>query len=186
MNHLSLQENLQVLMPGCNIHLMDHLDDTTEDSTNICRCTSKDQVLSKIYCTGTINSTTTIEKLRCYFAMHSLPNLLVSDNGPCFISLEFAEFTRKNGIKHRVVRPYHQASNGLAENSVKIVKRMSGGTLETKPSWFLLSYMTTPDTTTGVTPAELLMKRKLQTNLDRLKPSLPLSSSAKSSEILSW
>ena len=48
---------------------------------------------------------------------------------------------------------------------------MSGGTLETKLSQFLLSNSTTPYTTTGVTPAELLMKRKLQINLDRLRPS---------------
>ena len=109
------------------------------------------------------------------FCLHGLPNLFVSDNGPYFTSLEFAEFTRKNGIKHKLVSPYHQALNGQAESSAKIVKsglrRMSVGTLETKLSRFLLSYRTTPHTTTGVTPAELLMKRKLQTNLDRSRPS---------------
>ena len=88
---------------------------------------------------------------------------------------EFTEFTRKNDSKHQLVSPYHQASNGQAESSVKIFKsglrRMLDGTLETKPSRFLLSYKTTPHTTTGVTPAERLMERKLQTNLDRLRPS---------------
>ena len=107
--------------------------------------------------------------------MHSLPNFLVCDNGLCFPSLEFSEFTRKNSIKHKLVSPYYQASDDEAESAVKIVKsglrRMSGGTLETKLLWFLLSYRITPHTTTGVTPAELLMKRKLQTNLDRLRPS---------------
>ena len=107
--------------------------------------------------------------------MHSFPNLLVSDNGPYFTSLEFAEFDRKNGIKHKLVNPYHQASNGQAESAVKIVKnglgRMSVRTLETKLSHFLLSYRTTLHLTTGVIPAELLMKRKSQTNLDRLRPS---------------
>ena len=48
---------------------------------------------------------------------------------------------------------------------------MSGRTLETKLSRFQLSYRTTPHITTGVTPAELLMKMKLQTNLFRLRPS---------------
>lgn len=107
--------------------------------------------------------------------MHGLPNLLVSNNGPCITSLQFAEFCRKNGIKHKLVSLYHQASNGQAESSVKLVKsrlrRMSGGTLETRLSWFLLSYSKTLHTTTGVRPAELLMKRKLQSNLDRLRPS---------------
>ena len=67
--------------------------------------------------------------------------MLVSDNGPCFTNLKFAEFTRENSIKHQLVRPYHQATNGQAESSVKIVKsdlrRMSGGTLETKLFTFL-------------------------------------------------
>ena len=124
---------------------------------------------------GATNSTPKIEKLKCCFATHDLLNLLVSDNSPCFTSLEFAEFTRKNGIKHKLVSHCHQASNDQAESSVKIVKSglrmMSGGTLETKLSRFLFSYWSTPHTTTGVTPAELLIKRKLQTNIDWLRPS---------------
>ena len=107
--------------------------------------------------------------------MHSLSNLLVCDNSPYLTSLEFAEFTRKNGIKNKSVSLYHQISNGQTESSVKIVKsglrRMSGGTLETKLSRFLQSYRKTPHTTTGVTPVELLIKRNLQTNLHRLRPS---------------
>ena len=129
----------------------------------------------EVYLTGATNSTTKIEKLRCCFPMHSLPNLLVCDNDPCLTSLEFAEFTRKNGIKNKLVSLYHQISNGQTESSVKIVKsrlrRMSGGTLETKLSGFLQSYRKTPHTTTGDTPVELLIKKKLQTNLHRLRPS---------------
>ena len=129
----------------------------------------------EVYLTGATNSTTTNEKLRCCFTMHSLPTFLVSDNDPCFTSLEFSEFTRKNEIKSKLFSPYHQASNGRAESSVKIVKsglrRISGGTLETKLSRFLLSYWTTLHTTTGVTPAELPIKKKLRTNLDWLRPS---------------
>ena len=53
--------------------------------------------------------------------MHSLPNLIVSDNGPCFTGLKFAEFTSKNGIKHKLVDPYHQTSNDQAQSEVKIV-----------------------------------------------------------------
>ena len=46
---MNLQENLQVPTPGCIIHLKNHMDDTTMDSTNIRRRTSKDPVLSKVY-----------------------------------------------------------------------------------------------------------------------------------------
>ena len=133
----------------------------------------------EVYLTRYTNSTTTIEKLRCFFVTHDLPNLFVSDNDPCYTSLEFAEFTRKNGIKQKLVSPYYQASNGQTESVLKIVKsvlrRLRGGTQETKLSRFLLTNKTTPQTTTGVTPAELLMKRKLQTNLNRLRPSTSIT-----------
>ena len=50
-----------------------------------------------------MNSTTsqrTIVELRKMFAAHGLPQQLVSDNGPQFISDEFAAFMKSNGIKH--------------------------------------------------------------------------------------
>ena len=57
----------------------------------------------------------TIELLRHMFAAYGLPEQLVSDNGPQFMSEEFRQFTRGNGIKHIRSSPYHPASNGLAE-----------------------------------------------------------------------
>ena len=123
-----------------------------------------------------ITSTATIEKLREMFATHGLPATLVSDNGSNFTSAEFQEFMKKNGIKHIKVSPYHPASNGLAERAVRIFKegyeKMEEGSVQTKLSRFLLSYRTTPHSTTGVPPAELLMKRKLHTQLNRLIPSI--------------
>ena len=43
-------------------------------------------------------SSSTIEHLRSLFATHSLPELLVSDNGTVFTSSEFDEFLKQNGI----------------------------------------------------------------------------------------
>ena len=123
-----------------------------------------------------ITSTATIEKLREMFATHGLPATLVSDNGSNFTSAKFQEFMKKNGIKHIKVSPYYPASNGLAERGVRIFKegyeKMEEGSIQTKLSRFLLSYRTTPHSTTGVPPAELLMKRKLHTRLNRLIPSI--------------
>ena len=62
------------------------------------------------------------------------------------------------------VSPYHPSSNGLAERAMQTfkqgLKKMKYGTLQTKISRFLFSYRTTPQSTTGVSPAELLMGRK--------------------------
>lgn len=121
-------------------------------------------------------SSVTIEKLREMFATHGLPETIVSDNGTNFTSCEFEEFMLRNGIKHIKVSPYHPASNGQAERAVRVFKegitKMEGGSLQTRLSRFLLKYRVTPHTTTGSSPAELLMKRKLRTKLDLMRPSI--------------
>ena len=119
-------------------------------------------------------STATISKLREIFATHGLPRSAVSDNGTNFTSEEFEEFMRRNGIKHIKTAPYHPASNGLAERAVRTFKeameKMEGGNVNKKLTRFLLTYRTTPHATTGVTPAELLMKRHVRTRLDLMRP----------------
>ena len=83
---------------------------------------------------------------------------------------------KRNRIKHIKVAPYHPVSNGLAERAERIFKegyeKMEGGSLQTKLSRFLLSYRTSPHSTTAVPPAELRMKRRLHTQLNQLVPSL--------------
>lgn len=47
---------------------------------------------------------------------------IVTDNGPPFSGAEFNNFCNKNGIDLTRPAPYHSESNGMAENSVGIVK----------------------------------------------------------------
>ena len=117
----------------------------------------------------------TIEVLQPLFAAYGLPEQLVSDNGPQFTSSEFEQFMKANGIKHIKTSPYHPSSNGEAERFVLTLKqalRADTGSLNSKLSRFLLAYRSTPNSTTGVSPAELFMKRPLRTRLDLLRPSL--------------
>lgn len=65
-----------------------------------------------------MDSIITIAILRNNFAQFELPNLILSDNGTQFTSIEFGQFCSINGIKHAVSAPYHTATNGAAENAV--------------------------------------------------------------------
>ncbi len=46
------------------------------------------------YPVTTASSILTIERLRSSFAIHGLPEILVSDNGSCFTSQEFKDFMK--------------------------------------------------------------------------------------------
>lgn len=126
-----------------------------------------------VYPVNSATSATTIECLRTSFSNHGL---LVSDNGTCFTSTEFKDFLSKNGIRHVTSAPYHAASNGLAERAVQTFERMMNkcpeGTLTGKVARVLFSYRVTPHTTTGLSPAELLLGRKLRCTLDSIHPGL--------------
>lgn len=128
----------------------------------------------------------TIESMMKIFATHGLPEQCVTDNGPCFSSVEFKDFMESNGIKHSRVAPYHPASNGQAENAVQIfkngMKKITEGTVEARVAKFLFHYRRTPHTTTGLSPAELLMGRKLYSRLDLLFPQIHKRVSEKQSD----
>ena len=122
----------------------------------------------------TITSMATIQKLRVTFAQLGVPETMVTDNGPSFVSEEFKLFLKKNGIAHVTSAPYHPSSNGLAERAVQIfkqgLKKLKEGTLAEKIARFLFQYRITPQSTTGVSPAELLMGRRLRSRLDLIRP----------------
>ena len=77
------------------------------------------------YPTDSSTSTKVIELSRTLFSQFGIPEVLVTDNGPCFVSEEFETFLSKNGIKHVTSAPFHPATNGLAERAVQIVKKVS-------------------------------------------------------------
>ena len=121
-----------------------------------------------------ITSTATIKKLREIFATHGLSETIVSDKGGNFTSAEFEKCLAGNGIKHTKVSSYHPASNGPAERAVRAfkdgVEKMEAGYMLGKLSRFLLNHRSDPHSTTGLSPAEFLMKRRLRTKLDLVRP----------------
>ena len=86
------------------------------------------------------------------------------------------EFTSRNAIRHVFVSPYHPSSNGLAERAVQSFKsawkKSSEGSTETRIARFLFHQRLTPHTSTGNSPAELLMGRRPRSLLDVVRPDL--------------
>ena len=125
-----------------------------------------------------MNSTTssaTIKKIRMLFARYGLPQHVVTDNGPQFISEEFKLFMKENGIKFTLTPTYHPASNGLAERHVQTFKNMFkklDGDIEWKTAQVLLTYRNLVHGTTGKTPAELFLGRSPRIRLSLAKPNL--------------
>jgi hypothetical protein len=123
-----------------------------------------------------VTSAATIGKLRTICARFGLPKVLMSDNGTQFTSDEFETWCLANGIKHKTCAQYHPATNGQAERYVATVKQQlktlkaMTGTLQEKLDLFLLYYRKMPNTTTGLSPAQMLMKRDLRIRLDLMTP----------------
>jgi ribosomal protein L31E len=125
----------------------------------------------------------TIEILRNLFSSYGLPEVIVPDNGPGFVSQEFQRFIQMNGIRHIVSPPYHPAFNRPAERAVQIVKQAlqkqvldkdstSRVKVQHRLSNFLFKYRCTQHTVTGQSRAELFLKRPLRNSFSLLKPNL--------------
>ena len=110
-----------------------------------------------------------ITVMKDVFARHGIPTQLITDNGSQYKSREFKRFATSWDFEHTTSSPRYPRSNGLAESSVKTVKKMMRKCLATKQdiSQGLLSIRNTP-LSCGASPAELLMNRQLNDNLPRL------------------
>ena len=75
-----------------------------------------------------------------------------------------------NGIMHITSALYHPSTNGLAERAIQSFKQgllhQKVGSIETKLSCFLFKYRLTPHSTTGTSPAELLLGRHPRSRLE--------------------
>ena len=113
----------------------------------------------KIFPVQSSTAKVTIQHLKPLFAQFGLPDIIATDNGPCFVSSEFEDFLSINDIKYWRSSPYHPSSNGLAEKAVQIIKhglkKMKEGSLNDRLARFLFDYRITPHSTTGVSLSEL-------------------------------
>jgi len=130
----------------------------------------------EVYVMKNITATSTIEKCREIFARFGIPRMLVTDNGRTFISREFQDFVKTNGIIHRFTAPYHPATNGAAERFVQTLKQwlrktnLTKDNVKTSIQKFLFHYRITPIPELKQSPAEIMFGRKLRNRLDLIFP----------------
>ena len=97
-----------------------------------------------------------VTKLKATFARYGVADKVVSDNGPQFSSEELKKLACELAFTHITSSPHHPQGNGHAERAVQIAK----GILKQKdPLLALMCYRSTPCSSTGISPAELLMGR---------------------------
>ena len=94
----------------------------------------------------------------------------MSNNGQQYGSQEFADFATSYAFVHTTSSPYFQQSNGHVERAVQTVKNLLKDAGD--PYLALLAYRSTPLPWCGLSPAELLMGRQIQSNLPQLTETL--------------
>ena len=99
-----------------------------------------------------------IEALQSIFNVHSIPDHVISDNGPQYSSDCFKAFSEEYGFVHITSSPLYPPSNGEAELAVQTAKSILKK--NTDPHLGFLAYHATP-LHNGQSPAEHLMRRTL-------------------------
>ena len=125
-----------------------------------------------------VTSQAVINVLRPIFARWGHPFSIKSDNGPQFVSEQFEEFLNKMGVEHRLSPPFWPMANGEVERQNRsLLKSLKISNLEGK-NWrdelndYLVAYRSTPHSSTGATPAFLMLGREIRTKLPELRPNL--------------
>ena len=86
-----------------------------------------------------------------------------SNYGPQYSSEEFCCFSVSYDFTHATSSPYYPRGNGESERAVRTVKNFLKDSND--PHIALLTYRATSLPWCGISPAELLMGRKLRTNV---------------------
>ena len=109
------------------------------------------------------------------FVTHGLPLSLRTENGSQFVSDYFKKYLEENGIEHRRTTLLWPQANGEIERQNRSILKClriaqaEGRNWRSEMDHFLMMYRSTPHSTTGVSPAELLFGRRIRTKLPHLQ-----------------
>jgi ribA/ribD-fused uncharacterized protein len=114
--------------------------------------------------------------LECYekvICQMGVPRVILSDQGPAFVSEEYKDTLSKMGTKPITTTPYHQQANGLVERWNQTLKNMLKSAMEVCPeSWddyvepACFAYRTSVHPSTGQTPFAMIQGRDPKLPMD--------------------
>ena len=110
------------------------------------------------------SSKSVITAMKESFGRFGIPDLLFSDNGPCYSSSEFEKFAEEWDFKHVTSSPMYPRSNGFSERNVRIIKDIYSKSGD-KQMGLLIHRSTQLEN--GYTPSELNLGRRTRCDLPR-------------------
>lgn len=127
-------------------------------------------------CLTSLTAKSTCDALLEIFQRTGIPEIVATDRGTNFVSALTQEMFRRIGASPRFSAPGHPSSNGLVERFNRVLKNMLHHVIREEPrQWhkvipFLLwAYREVPNSTTGISPFQLLYGRKPKGPLSILK-----------------
>jgi len=117
------------------------------------------------------SANTTITALDRILSMFSIPDVVKTDNGPPFNSEQFAKYAAYMGFKHRKITPLWPMANAECERFMRSlgkalrIAQQEGKNWKQEMQAFLRAYRTTPHSTTGISPHEMLFQTKPKTRI---------------------
>lgn len=122
-----------------------------------------------------ITAKDTVDRLRRIFLRLGFPRTITLDNARQFLSTDFGDFCKQNGVFLNYSTPYWPQQNGEVERQNRSLLKRLQISCALKRDWkrdleeYLLMYYSTPHSVTGKTPSEMLMGRTIRTKIPSLK-----------------
>lgn len=143
-----------------------HVDILTYENNKFLTIIDAFSKYAQVYLIDTSQTVEVVEKLLIFFSHHSIPGLIVADNGPEFDSGLFREFLTLHKINLHLCSPHHPASNGLIErfhstfldhlNILSTREEFKKDSLKIKALLAVIAYNNSIHTTTKLTPFDIL------------------------------
>lgn len=112
-----------------------------------------------------VKAMSVIKQMKEIFSVHGIPEVVQSDNGPQYSSMEYKDFAKTWGFEITTSSPHFPQANGAVERSVQTCKKILS---QVDPILAMLNYRNTPHSATGISPASALMGRRLRTRIPTL------------------